>query len=60
LDLVGRYQSFTEADLGALRSAGYDGAFMPVEVGVARYLDWLKGRAPTNGAAGLAPVRRRR
>jgi ADP-L-glycero-D-manno-heptose 6-epimerase len=40
-DLQGRYQSFTEADLGALREAGYTGRFLSVEDGVARYLDWL-------------------
>lgn len=39
--LVGRYQSFTEADMSALHEAGYPNAFMPVEQGVPRYLDWL-------------------
>ncbi|HJV28407.1 MAG TPA: ADP-glyceromanno-heptose 6-epimerase [Aromatoleum sp.] len=43
--LKGRYQSFTEADIGALRAAGYDKPFMPVEDGVPRYLDWLAQRA---------------
>ena len=42
--LKGRYQSFTEADLSALRAAGCDHAFMPVEVGVPRYLEWLAER----------------
>ncbi len=42
--LRGRYQSFTEADLTALRAAGYDRSFMPVEVGVPRYLEWLAAR----------------
>jgi ADP-L-glycero-D-manno-heptose 6-epimerase len=42
--LAGRYQSFTEADMSALRTAGYPHAFMPVETGVPRYLDWLAGR----------------
>ena len=37
--LQGRYQSFTEADIAALRRAGYTAAFMPVEVGVPRYLE---------------------
>ncbi len=41
-DLRGRYQSYTEADLDALRRAGYEAAFMPVETGVARYLEWLE------------------
>lgn len=39
--LRGRYQSFTEADMTALRAAGYDKAFMSVEEGVKAYLDWL-------------------
>lgn len=42
--LKGRYQSFTEADMSALRSAGYDRPFMDVEAGVPRYLDWLASR----------------
>ena len=42
-DLVGRYQSFTEADLARLRAAGCDVEFRPVEEGVARYLAWLDG-----------------
>lgn len=40
-ELEGRYQSFTEADLGRLRAAGYSAGFQPVEEGVPRYLDWL-------------------
>ncbi len=40
--LRGRYQSFTEADIGALRAAGYEKPFMDVETGVPRYLDWLE------------------
>ncbi|GAB3678618.1 ADP-glyceromanno-heptose 6-epimerase [Salinisphaera aquimarina] len=39
--LVGRYQSYTEADMGALRAAGYDRAFCSVAEGVTRYLDWM-------------------
>jgi ADP-L-glycero-D-manno-heptose 6-epimerase len=39
--LVGRYQSFTQADLTALRAAGYDKPFHDVAQGVSRYLDWL-------------------
>ncbi len=35
------YQSFTEADVGALRSAGYDADFMDVAAGVRAYLDRL-------------------
>lgn len=40
--LKGHYQSFTEADISALRRAGYDQPFLSVEEGVARYLKWLK------------------
>jgi len=40
--LRGRYQSFTEADLSRLRTAGYEGTFLTVEEGVARYMEWLK------------------
>ncbi len=42
--LKGRYQSFTEADMGALRAAGCQHRFTPVEEGVPRYLAWLKQR----------------
>jgi ADP-L-glycero-D-manno-heptose 6-epimerase len=40
-NLVGRYQSFTEADHTKLRAAGYDLPFLTVEQGVSKYLDWL-------------------
>lgn len=36
------YQSFTEADISALRQAGYQEEFSSVEQGVKAYLDWLK------------------
>lgn len=39
--LKGRYQSFTEASISALRAAGYSAAFDSVEQGVKKYLDWL-------------------
>ena len=39
--LVGHYQSFTEADLTALRAAGCDHRFKSVEQGVASYMAWL-------------------
>ena len=39
--LKGKYQSFTEADLGALRHAGYDEPFATVEEGVERYCAYL-------------------
>jgi ADP-L-glycero-D-manno-heptose 6-epimerase len=40
--LKGHYQSFTEADLTRLRDAGFDGQFLSVEEGVARYMAWLQ------------------
>jgi len=39
--LVGRYQSFTQADLAALRAAGHGDPMTPVADGVARYVEWL-------------------
>jgi ADP-L-glycero-D-manno-heptose 6-epimerase len=39
--LKGRYQSFTEADITALRNTGYDKPFRSVEQGVAAYMAWL-------------------
>lgn len=40
-DLESSYQSFTEADLGALRRAGYSAEFLDVDAGVPAYLDAL-------------------
>ena len=40
-DLKGKYQSYTQADLTALRAAGYAGQFLTVEQGVARYCQQL-------------------
>ncbi len=42
--LRGRYQSYTEADIKALRDLGYERAFRSVEEGVPLYMDWLKSR----------------
>lgn len=39
--LKGRYQSFTEADIAALRGVGYDAPFKTVEQGVTDYMRWL-------------------
>lgn len=39
--LKGKYQCFTEADLGNLRKAGYEGQFYSVEQGVERYVQRL-------------------
>ena len=36
--LRGKYQSFTQADISALRKAGYDAPFLTVEQGVDRYV----------------------
>jgi ADP-L-glycero-D-manno-heptose 6-epimerase len=38
-ELTGSYQSFTQADLTELRSAGYAESFLSIEEGVRRYLD---------------------
>ena len=35
------YQSYTQADITALRNAGYDMDFIPLIQGVNNYLDWL-------------------
>ena len=42
--LVGKYQSFTEADLTRLRAAGYPGEFMTVEQGVSAYVKQLQSQ----------------
>lgn len=39
--LRGRYQSFTEADMSAVRALGCGIEFRPVQSGVKAYLDWL-------------------
>jgi ADP-L-glycero-D-manno-heptose 6-epimerase len=43
-ELKSRYQSFTEADMGALRAAGYTAPFRDVRAGVKAYLDALDSR----------------
>ncbi len=40
-NLKGRYQSFTEADVSALRAVGCEQQFMTVEQGVQKYMEWL-------------------
>lgn len=42
--LQGSYQSFTEANLDALRACGCEHKFLNVGEGVSRYLDWLHDR----------------
>lgn len=44
--LKGKYQSFTQADISALRQAGYSAPFLTVEEGVGRYLDGLVAANP--------------
>ena len=39
--LVGKYQSYTQADLTALRAAGCDHVFADVKTGVTAYMEWL-------------------
>ena len=45
-DLKGSYQSYTQADVSALRAAGYDAPFLTVEQGVARYCQRLLQGVP--------------
>ena len=49
--LRGSYQSYTQADLSALRAAGCDWHFMPIERGVENYLGWLRGQPSLGSAA---------
>ena len=42
-ELENRYQSYTQADIGALRAAGYVAPFRGVSAGVKAYLDALGG-----------------
>lgn len=44
-ELKSAYQSFTEADIGALRAAGYKEPFLDVDTGVAAYLDAIHGKS---------------
>jgi ADP-L-glycero-D-manno-heptose 6-epimerase len=39
--LAGKYQSFTQADLTRLRAAGYATPMLPVDKGIARYVERL-------------------
>ena len=41
--LVGKYQSYTQADLSALREAGCQHTFADVQTGVSAYMQWLNG-----------------
>jgi len=46
--LASRYQSFTQADLGRLRAAGYTAPMAPIEQGVANYVRSLLTAADVN------------
>jgi len=51
--LIGSYQNYTEADISALRAAGYTEQFTSVEEGVKTYLNWLNdGDAARRGIEG--------
>ena len=50
--LKGAYQSFTQADLSALRSAGYTAAFRDIKEGVFEYLNWMNRNASPNPGSG--------
>jgi len=39
--LQGKYQSYTQADIGALRNTGYEEPFLTVEQGVSRYVEQM-------------------
>jgi ADP-L-glycero-D-manno-heptose 6-epimerase len=39
--LRGKYQCYTQADLGALRASGCDHAFADVALGVGQYVQWM-------------------
>jgi ADP-L-glycero-D-manno-heptose 6-epimerase len=43
--LRGKYQSFTQADISALRSSGYAEPFLTVEQGAAKYVEQMLNRA---------------
>ena len=42
--LRGKYQSYTQADLSALRATGCNHVFADVQTGVAKYVQWLGTR----------------
>jgi ADP-L-glycero-D-manno-heptose 6-epimerase len=42
--LVGKYQSYTQADLSALRAAGCEHSFADVLTGVTAYMHWLSSQ----------------
>jgi ADP-L-glycero-D-manno-heptose 6-epimerase len=42
-ELMGKYQNYTCAELGALRSIGYDNEFISLENGIRKYIEILTG-----------------
>ena len=44
--LRGKYQTYTQADLSALRASGCHHSFADVQTGVARYMQWLTAQYP--------------
>ena len=40
-ELIGRYQTYTQADLSQLRTVGYQDPFLDLHAGVRQYLAWL-------------------
>jgi len=49
-ELVGKYQNYTEADIGRLRGAGFKQPMRNVEAGVAAYVDVLTGSGTASGS----------
>ena len=43
--LRGKYQAFTQADIGLLRASGYDSPMMTVQQGTRAYVEWLLASA---------------
>jgi ADP-L-glycero-D-manno-heptose 6-epimerase len=43
--LVGKYQSYTQANVDALRETGYTASTYDVAQGASRYVEWLLSRA---------------
>jgi ADP-L-glycero-D-manno-heptose 6-epimerase len=58
-DLKGKYQSYTQADVSALRDAGYAAPFLTVEEGVSAYcMQLLKNIAPASDLQAAAILRK--
>ena len=54
-ELRGAYQNFTQADITALRKAGYDAPFLTVEEAVPRYVEWLRAHPRPPGPSERPP-----